>query len=144
MAKRCWGSHCRSVSTALVIVLTQEYVLMGRYYILRDEMLADLTRLAGEQVQSNAPWQVSYTLTEEQEGHTELTLMVRTLKLHYTVYDIHPRLSHWARIKAFLYYLAIKSWVAWLIAQYPVKEKKGSVLLSCALSVSLPSSLVGR
>ena len=31
----------------------------GRYYILRDEMLGDLTRLAGEQVQANAPWQVS-------------------------------------------------------------------------------------
>jgi hypothetical protein len=30
-----------------------------RYYILRDEMLGDLTRLAGEQVQGNAPWQVS-------------------------------------------------------------------------------------
>jgi len=30
----------------------------GRYYILRDEMLGDLTRLAGEQVQGNAPWQV--------------------------------------------------------------------------------------
>jgi hypothetical protein len=31
----------------------------GRYYILRDDMLGDLTRLAGEQVQGNAPWQVS-------------------------------------------------------------------------------------
>jgi hypothetical protein len=30
-----------------------------RYYILRDEMLGDLTRLAGEQVRGNAPWQVS-------------------------------------------------------------------------------------
>ena len=32
--------------------------LMLRYYILRDEMLGDLTRLAGEQVAGNAPWQV--------------------------------------------------------------------------------------
>lgn len=31
-----------------------------RYYILRDEMLADLTRTAGEQVQGNAPWQVNH------------------------------------------------------------------------------------
>lgn len=31
-----------------------------RYYILRDEMLGDLTKLAGEQVRSNAPWQVSF------------------------------------------------------------------------------------
>lgn len=37
--------------------------LMGRYYILRDEMLGDLTRLAGEQVRSNAPWQVSFVVT---------------------------------------------------------------------------------
>jgi hypothetical protein len=83
-------------------------------------------------------------MPEEQEDHVKLTLMVRTLKLHYTAYDIHPRLSHWAKIEAFLYYLAMKSWVVWLIAQYPVKEKKGSVSLSSALSVSSASSLVRR
>ena len=36
--------------------------LIGRYYILRDEMLGDLTRLAGVQVQGNAPWQVGHLL----------------------------------------------------------------------------------
>lgn len=32
----------------------------SRYYILRDEMLRDLTQLVSEQLQNGATWQVSY------------------------------------------------------------------------------------
>jgi hypothetical protein len=46
------------VHPSLIRIVIAGSRLMRRYYILRDEMLADLTRLAHEQVQANAPWQV--------------------------------------------------------------------------------------
>lgn len=96
-------------SISLLVIIHSSWKLIGRYYILRDEMLSDLTSKVGELVQGNAPWQVGLPFPRFRCAHSELDLSSRTSKRSYTASDIRPRQCHSAKRQAYQSCLEMRS-----------------------------------